>query len=88
MSASVDETIPSVNRDAFGYVEAPLTAVLGAQVGEGKVADTLQPIVAMVLRLEDPPTERLGFALHPDLADELANQLHLWAKRAREKHYE
>lgn len=72
--------------DAFGYTPANLHPVLSVQVGEAKEPGTLLPAVAFWVRLS--ADERYGYALTPEAADALADELHRWAGRAREKHWE
>ncbi|HWL44123.1 MAG TPA: hypothetical protein VNQ73_14370 [Ilumatobacter sp.] len=81
----------TADRDAFGYSNPQhVHEPVGVQVAEGKHANTLEPRVLIFLRWtrEQPTHERDIIGLAPDQADFLADQLHQWAARAREKHWE
>ena len=82
--------------DSFGYEEqADVVPLAFCSVAEGKVGDTLQPQVILHVGWPDASTNggvaRLGLAMMPDEADQLADRLssglRRWAARAREKHW-
>lgn len=76
--------------DAFGYKSIqPDAAADGIQIAEGKDAATLEPVVLIFMRAhpDQPDDERLVMPLTPDMADEIADELHRWAERARERHW-
>lgn len=71
--------------EAFGYThEERLRPIYSMQLAEAKHPDTLAPVVVMRVRLGEGE-EPHRFALHPDDADVLADELRRWAQRAREK---
>ena len=74
--------------DAFGYREAgEVVPVFSLWASEGKDAATLEPIVVMYMRrFED--SDPFGVPLSPEIADALADQLHGFAQRARDKHWD
>lgn len=83
--------------DSFGYQEREdVVPLASTRVAEGKAGDTLQPQVILYVGWPDESADdgvaRLGFAMSPDSADELADhlssELRRWAARAREKHWE
>ncbi len=75
-------------RDAFGYTTKPVTVeqIASARIAEAKDL-ALQPMVVAFFQLA-PGGRQIGYSLEPDLADFVADELHHWAQRAREKHYE
>jgi len=74
--------------DAFGYdANHNVVRPAGMQVAEGKEPETLQPVVILYVR-PTPESEQIGYAIPPDVADELAEQLRWGAQRARETHWE
>lgn len=60
-----------------------LLNVASVRVGEAKNAETLQPAVVVYLTLEGDVAGEVCFAMPPDLADLLGNELWRWAARAR-----
>jgi hypothetical protein len=80
---------PSVGRvEAFGYGPAvEFVRAIGVQVCEAKDSATLEPLVGVQLRLA-PDAPRVAFAMSPDLADSVADELHRLAARACERHWE
>ncbi|MPY95010.1 MAG: hypothetical protein GEV08_18715 [Acidimicrobiia bacterium] len=75
--------------EGFGYhADARVVGELtGVQVAEAKHPDTLEPRVVLYLR-PVPDAEQVGFAMPPEIADQLADELKRWAQRARDKHFE
>lgn len=71
--------------EAFGYDhEERFQPVYSMQVAEAKHPETLAPTVVIWLRPNEGE-EPYRFALDPDGADALADELKRWAQRAREK---
>lgn len=84
-------------QDSFGYEDrADVVPMASCRVAEGKVGDTLQPQVILYVGWLDAGTDggvaRVGLAMTPDeadqLADQLSSELRRWAARARKKHWE
>ncbi len=83
-------------RDAFGYEpREDVVKVTSMSVAEGKSPGTLMPVVVLNIGWDTGEPDgkgRAGFAMSPDEADALAggiaDELHRWAARAREKHWE
>ncbi len=75
--------------EGFGYRPDPqiVGELAGVHVAEAKHPETLQPRVVLYVR-PAPDAEKVGFAMTPELADQLAAELIRWAQRAREKHFE
>jgi hypothetical protein len=75
------------DRDVFGYrPQSGIRDVFGAQVGDGKHPDTLDPVVVVALWFSEGG-DRLEMAFSVDGAERLAEQLTHWAARAREKEF-
>lgn len=82
-------------RDAFGYQRDDDVRTLNSiYVGEAKTHDTLEPTVVLYVTWLEPDhtKHRLGLAMSPEFADQIApflhNELRRWAQRARDKHYQ
>lgn len=73
--------------EAFGYRAETLTELVDGQVAEGKDAETLQPRVVLYVKSKTD-AEQVGFAMDPDLADFLADELKRWSERSRRRHFE
>jgi len=74
-------------RDAFGYTEPHLAWPASIRVGEGKDPHTLAPVVILKIGAT-ADADPIWYMVSLDVADLLADQLRLYAARAREKHWE
>jgi hypothetical protein len=73
---------------AFGYTAPGGTRVdtAGCWASEGKHGATLEPVVLLHFRLASTGKD-VFTTVTPDMADRLAEQLHHFAQRARDKHF-